>query len=278
MHAKLAVVLALLPTLGSATLMGHLRPGTCAWSGRQTAGPFNELPTLWLVLVVMLVVFKVPVPHRAAHLVSWWPWGGPWPAPSSSMRAGGACEGAGGPGQLRDKWRSQALRAIPLVPWLPAWSLKFARRLFSLSPICSDGSSLPRFVKARPTDRLEPGADVEHVCRHHASKQQAQVPCAGNMLGGLTWIGGLRAGGERRRPSPLGAGRRVSSLLEGCLVHVRRLWFRDPAMRRLAPGPGWPRGWLRGPAGRCGVSKRSTPRPVWLAGPPGPLSPPLPAS
>jgi putative membrane protein len=66
MHAKLAVVLALLAYHWFCyRLMGQLRQGSCRWSGRQLRA-LNELPTLMLVLVVMLVVFKGQFPTGAA--------------------------------------------------------------------------------------------------------------------------------------------------------------------------------------------------------------------
>jgi putative membrane protein len=66
MHAKLAVVLALLVYHWFCyRLMGQLKAGTCRWSGRQLRA-LNELPTLMLVLVVMLVVFKAQFPTGAA--------------------------------------------------------------------------------------------------------------------------------------------------------------------------------------------------------------------
>ncbi|MCP9824033.1 protoporphyrinogen oxidase HemJ [Synechococcus sp. EJ6-Ellesmere] len=66
MHAKLAVVLALLAYHWFCyRLMGQLREGSCRWSGRQLRA-LNELPTLMLVLVVMLVVFKGQFPTGAA--------------------------------------------------------------------------------------------------------------------------------------------------------------------------------------------------------------------
>lgn len=66
MHAKLAVVLALLAYHWFCyRLMGQLREGRCLWSGRQLRA-LNELPTLMLVLVVMLVVFKGQFPTGAA--------------------------------------------------------------------------------------------------------------------------------------------------------------------------------------------------------------------
>ncbi len=46
-------------------LMGQLQKGTCKWTGRQLRA-LNELPTLLLVLVVMLVVFKNQFPTNAA--------------------------------------------------------------------------------------------------------------------------------------------------------------------------------------------------------------------
>ena len=45
--------------------MGQLQQGTCQWSGRQLRA-LNELPTLLLVLVVMLVVFQNQFPTGAA--------------------------------------------------------------------------------------------------------------------------------------------------------------------------------------------------------------------
>ncbi len=66
MHAKLAFVAALLAYHWFCyRLMGQLQSGTCAWSGRQLRA-LNELPTLLLVLVVMLVVFKNQFPTGAA--------------------------------------------------------------------------------------------------------------------------------------------------------------------------------------------------------------------
>jgi protoporphyrinogen IX oxidase len=66
MHVKLAVVLALLSYHWFCyRLMGQLRQGTCRWSGPQLRA-LNELPTLMLVLVVMLVVFKGQFPTGAA--------------------------------------------------------------------------------------------------------------------------------------------------------------------------------------------------------------------
>ena len=66
MHAKLAFVAALLAYhLLCYRLMGQLQAGVCQWSGRQLRA-LNELPTLLLVIVVMLVVFKSQFPTGAA--------------------------------------------------------------------------------------------------------------------------------------------------------------------------------------------------------------------
>ena len=66
MHAKLAFVIALLAYHAFCyRLMGRLRQGQCHWSGRQLRA-LNELPTLLLVIVVMLVVFKNQFPTGAA--------------------------------------------------------------------------------------------------------------------------------------------------------------------------------------------------------------------
>ncbi len=66
MHAKLAVVAALLAYHWFCyRIMGQLQRGECRWSGRQLRA-LNELPTLLLVLVVMLVVFKDQFPTGAA--------------------------------------------------------------------------------------------------------------------------------------------------------------------------------------------------------------------
>ncbi|MCP9850070.1 protoporphyrinogen oxidase HemJ [Cyanobium sp. Morenito 9A2] len=66
MHAKLAVVVALLTYHAVCyRLMGQLGAGTCRWGAKQLRA-LNELPTLMLVLVVMLVVFKGQFPTGAA--------------------------------------------------------------------------------------------------------------------------------------------------------------------------------------------------------------------
>lgn len=66
MHAKLAAVAVLLGYhVLCYRLMGQLQKGSCGWSGRQLRA-LNELPTLLLVLVVMLVVFKAQFPTGAA--------------------------------------------------------------------------------------------------------------------------------------------------------------------------------------------------------------------
>jgi putative membrane protein len=66
MHAKLAFVAALLVYHWFCyRLMGQLQRGVCGWNGRQLRA-LNELPTLLLVIVVMLVVFKNQFPTGAA--------------------------------------------------------------------------------------------------------------------------------------------------------------------------------------------------------------------
>ena len=45
--------------------MSQLNNNICNWSGRQLRA-LNELPTLFLVLIVMLVVFKNQFPTNAA--------------------------------------------------------------------------------------------------------------------------------------------------------------------------------------------------------------------
>ncbi|BEV36234.1 protoporphyrinogen oxidase HemJ [Synechococcus sp. M16CYN] len=66
MHAKLACVIALLGYHAFCyRLMRKLHAGTCQWSSRQLR-ILNELPTLLLVTVVMLVVFKTQFPTGAA--------------------------------------------------------------------------------------------------------------------------------------------------------------------------------------------------------------------
>ena len=66
MHAKLAFVAALLAYhFFCYRLMGQLQAGICQWSPKQLRA-LNELPTLFLVIVVMLVVFKNQFPTGAA--------------------------------------------------------------------------------------------------------------------------------------------------------------------------------------------------------------------
>jgi len=66
MHAKLGFVALLVAYhLFCYRLMGQLERGSCGWSGRQLRA-LNELPTLLLVVVVMLVVFKNQFPTGAA--------------------------------------------------------------------------------------------------------------------------------------------------------------------------------------------------------------------
>jgi putative membrane protein len=66
MQAKLVFVAGLLVYHAFCyRLMGQLARGECRWSGRQLRA-LNELPTLILVIVVMLVVFKNQFPTGAA--------------------------------------------------------------------------------------------------------------------------------------------------------------------------------------------------------------------
>ena len=66
MHAKLAFVAALLAYhFFCYRLMGQLQAGACSWGPKQLRA-LNELPTLLLVIVVMLVVFKNQFPTGAA--------------------------------------------------------------------------------------------------------------------------------------------------------------------------------------------------------------------
>ena len=66
MHAKLACVAALLAYHAFCyRVMGQLQAGTFTWNGKQLRA-LNELPTLLLVIVVMLVVFKTQFPTSAA--------------------------------------------------------------------------------------------------------------------------------------------------------------------------------------------------------------------
>jgi putative membrane protein len=66
MHAKLGLVAILLAYHAFCyRLMGQLQSGTCSWTPKQLRA-LNELPTLLLVLVVMLVVFKDQFPTNAA--------------------------------------------------------------------------------------------------------------------------------------------------------------------------------------------------------------------
>ena len=66
MHAKLLFVAFLLGYHWLCyRLMRQLQRGECGWSGRQLRA-LNELPTLLLVIVVLLVVFKQQFPTGAA--------------------------------------------------------------------------------------------------------------------------------------------------------------------------------------------------------------------
>ncbi len=66
MQAKLLFVSALLIYhFFCYRLMGQLKIGECKWTGKQLRA-LNELPTLLLVLIVMLVVFKNQFPMEGA--------------------------------------------------------------------------------------------------------------------------------------------------------------------------------------------------------------------
>jgi protoporphyrinogen IX oxidase len=66
MHAKLTFVALLLGYHYYCTrLMKQLEVGTCRWSGQQLRG-LNEAPTVLLVVVVMLVIFKNSFPTDAS--------------------------------------------------------------------------------------------------------------------------------------------------------------------------------------------------------------------
>ena len=66
MHAKLLFVAFLLGYHWLCyRLMGQLQRDECGWTGRQLRA-LNELPTLLLVIVVLLVVFKQQFPTGAA--------------------------------------------------------------------------------------------------------------------------------------------------------------------------------------------------------------------
>ena len=66
MHAKLLFVAFLLGYHWLCyRLMGQLQRDECGWSGRQLRA-LNELPTLLLVIVVLLLVFKQQFPTGAA--------------------------------------------------------------------------------------------------------------------------------------------------------------------------------------------------------------------
>jgi protoporphyrinogen IX oxidase len=66
MHAKLTFVVLLLGYHYYCTrLMKQLEAGNCRWSGQQLRG-LNEAPTVLLVVVVMLVIFKNSFPTDAS--------------------------------------------------------------------------------------------------------------------------------------------------------------------------------------------------------------------
>jgi len=65
MHAKLGLVAVLMAYhMYCARLMRQLEQGACRWSSRQLRA-LNEAPTLLLVVIVMLVVFKDNLPADA---------------------------------------------------------------------------------------------------------------------------------------------------------------------------------------------------------------------
>jgi len=66
MQAKISLVLFLLfYHLFCYRIMGQLKTGNCYWSGKQLRA-LNELPTLLLLVIVMLVVFKSSFPTGVA--------------------------------------------------------------------------------------------------------------------------------------------------------------------------------------------------------------------
>ncbi len=66
MQFKLAIVAALIfYHIFCYRIMGQLSKGECNWTGQQLRA-LNELPTLFLVIVVLLVVFKSQFPTSAA--------------------------------------------------------------------------------------------------------------------------------------------------------------------------------------------------------------------
>ncbi len=66
MHAKLGFVALLIGYhLYCIRLMNQLHAGTCRWSGQQLRA-LNEAPTLLLVIVVMLVIFKNQFPTSSS--------------------------------------------------------------------------------------------------------------------------------------------------------------------------------------------------------------------
>jgi putative membrane protein len=65
LHAKLAVVALLLGYHYYCTrLLKQLEQGTCRWTGQQLRG-LNEAPTVMLVVIVLLAVFKASFPTDA---------------------------------------------------------------------------------------------------------------------------------------------------------------------------------------------------------------------
>ena len=72
MHAKLGFVVVLLGYHHyCGRLMKQLWRGECKWSSKQLRA-LNEAPTLLLVVIVMLVIFKKQLAYRCHHLADCW--------------------------------------------------------------------------------------------------------------------------------------------------------------------------------------------------------------
>ncbi len=68
LHIKIALVAVLLAYhLYCKRLMKMLEAGTCQWTGKQLRA-FNELPTLLLAVIVLLVIFKDGLPWDVTSL------------------------------------------------------------------------------------------------------------------------------------------------------------------------------------------------------------------
>jgi len=207
----------------------------------------------------MLWCFKGQFPTGAAHLflVPWW-W--PWPGSIQVLWRWGACEERR-PGQWWNESGGRALRSIACAVFCARGSPSSCPRPAEIfhcpTPSCSErAASLRRFWR----QRLKLGLEHFAVTDHHSS--QALAPMRRH-LDRLVRL---------ERPSPsLGSGRREikSCCWKGCLGgNVLGLGF-DPgpcgarSLTWLAARVGW-----RGPAGRCGWSKRiQRHRPVWLCWP-----------